>query len=95
MSEWISVEDRLPFTDELVLAIVGKAPFVAIYCRDGEHEGEPYDELDVGSWSEDEEHWYWPEGWYEQQINWEDYRYIQVMESGKPTHWMPLPEPPE
>ena len=94
MSEWISVEDKLPKTDENVLVQAGKIQMVAMYAHHGEHEGEAYDELDVGSWSEDEEHWYWPEGWYEQQVCWDDFKWLQVGDFVKVTHWMPLPEPP-
>jgi hypothetical protein len=33
-------------------------------------------------------------GWYERTDNWDDYSHIAIQE-GKPTNWMPLPQPPK
>ncbi len=67
--EWISVEDRLPETNEAVL-LHGCSCCCVAY-------------LDVyGQWE--------PEG-VESSY---DMAYV-VLQVGNPTHWMPLPEPPE
>lgn len=36
---------------------------------------------------------WWPEGWYEEIDNWDDYASAFVNHS--PTHWMPLPKAPQ
>lgn len=44
-------------------------------------------------YSEETDTYYWPEGWYEQADNWDEYTDI-ALNQGEPTHWMPLPAPP-
>jgi hypothetical protein len=36
---------------------------------------------------------YWPEGWYEQIENWEDFGWVRVCE-GEVVYWQPLPKWP-
>jgi len=63
MSEWISVEDRLPDEDEICLAyptLTGKVYPV----------------------------------WYFAKQGWRTIRFSGEV-GQEPTHWMPLPEPPE
>lgn len=97
-NEWISVEDRLPEHGVNVLVtyknsmrrnrvIVGhrlERYRCESSCEDGEND----------EYCEEKDNYFLKEGWYEQQDNWGEYSSISVNE-GEPTHWMPLPEPPE
>lgn len=49
-------------------------------------------EMDSAEYSEEKDCYYWPEGWYEEIDNWDEFSSIKMY--NKPTHWMPLPEPP-
>ena len=44
-------------------------------------------------YSEERDCYYWPEGWYEQIDNWDDYSAVRFQY--KPTHWMEMPHAPE
>jgi hypothetical protein len=46
-----------------------------------------------GDYDEDEDEYYWPEGWYELIDNWEDYSAVRIHYDV--THWTPLPDGPE
>jgi hypothetical protein len=70
MSEWISVEDRLPEQGEHVLLFNGHWTGV------GKHQPDP-DYPDEGGC---------PYPWQDERTEW-----IEPF----PTHWMPLPAPPE
>ena len=52
-------------------------------------DGEGVDEYDEAN-----DRYTYMEGWWEMLDNWDDYAFVMVNE-GQPTHWMPLPEPPE
>jgi hypothetical protein len=52
--------------------------------------GEDPDE--ISSYCEENDTYYWPEGWWEQIDNWPDYS--QVMINHEVSHWMPMPEGP-
>ena len=98
MSEWISVEDRLPESGRNVLATYtnrfGKRRIiVGCRCDRWKHEA-PCDDECASEYSEEEDEYFLLEGWYEQQDNLDYYASIYVHE-GEVTHWMPLPEPPE
>lgn len=75
MSEWISVNDRLPDTDDIVLAVFDGKVEIAKYCEWRKRD----DELN-GRW-----------------VIVTDYEYNSdiVYDAYYPTHWMPLPAPPE
>jgi len=101
MSEWISVKDQLPENEKKVIVYfkneLGKGRrTTAEYIMAKTVLAEDYlDEEWSDSFPEyDEENdCYWtPEGWYEQQeiteVNW--YLGKDIV-----THWMPLPTPPE
>lgn len=95
--EWISVEDKLPPNNRSVLIRQetgyndNKCTVVGQYVRQYELESS-FDDGDWAEYSEEKDEYFCPEGWYEQQINWDDYAFIHINE--KVTHWMPLPEPP-
>jgi hypothetical protein len=93
---WISVKDEIPRHGQLVLATYKDCGsrqqiIVGFHYEKFKEESmaDCYDEL-----NEDDDTYYYCDGWYEQQINWGEYASIYVNE-GNVTHWMPLPEPPE
>lgn len=49
---------------------------------------------DSMDYNEENDTYYYPEGWYEQIDNWDSYTDMFISE-GVPTHWMPLPNPPQ
>lgn len=96
--EWVSIEDRLPENSKLVIATYinscGNRRTIAgyyLYKYANESNGED-DSSD--EYCEDDETYYYCEGWYEQQDNWNDYAFINVHE-GKVTHWQNKPESPK
>lgn len=98
-SGWVSVDERLPEPDVVVLAayknLHGKwrrirAVYIPAKTRELHYD---YDELE-GVYDEESDTYYWEEGWYEAIDNWDEFAYITVS-GGKVTHWMPLPTPPE
>lgn len=56
MSEWISVEDRLPrYGDPVILCIMGVTQNIT-YCRDGHPDGSCLDWFEPVFFNEDDEH---------------------------------------
>lgn len=54
---------------------------------------EATEECDFGEYCEERDIYCWPEGWYEQIDNWDEFTGVAM--SNIPTHWMPLPQPPQ
>ena len=96
VGEWISVKKRLPKVDKPVLisakynnykyVCVGK--WVEKYSV--EDEGE---EFDFADYNEENDTYYYPEGWYECIYNWGDYSDVFI--SDEVIAWQLLPEPYE
>ena len=58
------------------------------------HTEEDTSESDMDmDYSEEKDCYYWPEGWYEEIDNWDDYSSVKISQAL--THWMPLPEAPQ
>jgi hypothetical protein len=92
----VPVAERLPEPGRKVLAhylnALGKprtiiAEWVPAKTREDSPEG------DLGEYDDETDLFYWPEGWYEQIENWEDFTALLVDE-GEITHWQPLPRGP-
>jgi hypothetical protein len=92
----VPVAERLPEPGRKVLAhylnALGKprtiiAEWVPAKTREDSPEG------DLGEYDDETDLFYWPEGWYEQIENWDDFTALFVDE-GEITHWQPLPRGP-
>ena len=100
--EWVSVEDRLPEPETDVLIVCNRNGYVfvtpAIY-EDGkmltQESAWNWSEIyGYGLYSEEDDDYYIPEGWWEnRQFNPDDVYNNPV--DCTVTHWMPLPKPPE
>jgi hypothetical protein len=94
--EPVPVAERLPEPGKKVLAhylnALGKprtiiAEWVPAKTREDSPDG------DLGEYDDETDLFYWPEGWYEQIENWDDFTALLVDE-GEITHWQPLPRGP-
>ena len=89
---------ELPEEDQIVIATYlnsyGKRRRVrAVYIRQYEEEAGEDDELYV-EYCEEQDEWYFKEGWYELIDNWPDYSSVVIVE-GVVDYWMPMPPAPE
>ena len=92
----VPAAERLPESGKKVLAhylnALGKprtiiAEWVPAKTREDSPDG------DLGEYDDETDLFYWPEGWYEQIENWDDFTALLVDE-GEITHWQPLPRGP-
>ena len=99
---WIPVTERLPDTEDPVLAYCkygicgGGYVCSAFYVAPGTYKEDSdfsWDLEALGDYNEDKDSWEIPTGWYERIHNWDDYGSVAIYSTV--THWMPLPEPPE
>ena len=99
---WISVEDKLPDTETEVLAVCNRNGFrfvcPAIY-EDGtvltqDSMWSWYDLDNYETYSEENDDYFIPEGWWENRQFTPDDIYNNPVDCSV-THWMPLPLPPD
>lgn len=102
LKSWISCSERLPKVEAEVLALCNRDGFrfvcPAIY-EDGKTSQENsvwnWNELwAYGSYDEDNDCYFIPEGWWENRCFNQDDVYNNPIDCPV-THWMPLPEPPK
>lgn len=105
MSEWISVEERLPEAEEVVLVTMQYddfgapplwRPFVSVAAHVGYHERttEDWREYEGETEYDEENDCFWIKPcWYE--VNVVDDNPNWELTCCIVTHWMPLPEPPK
>lgn len=100
--QWISVEDKLPDTETEVLVVCNRNGFrfvcPAIY-EDGtvltqDSMWNWYDLDNYGMYSEENDDYFIPEGWWENRQFTPDDVYNSPVDCPV-THWMPLPELPD
>ena len=96
-SLWIEAGLRLPDPSKKVLAFyrnsLGNGRIVVASWVPANTVQECCDEYDFAEYNEDLDDYFWPQGWYEQIENWDDYGAILIREHTV-THWMPLPSCP-
>lgn len=95
---WIKISDQKPPSNTSVLirqktgykensvTVIGK------YLEKYQEEAGDCDCWEFCDYHEEQDEYFYPEGWYENQWNWDDYASIHINE--EITHWMPLPAPP-
>lgn len=100
--KWISVKDRLPESGVHVFVCCERTGYMGYktqYVCDGFYAGKYKvkvgwrDEDTASEYSEEDDEFYLEEGWYEVIKNWGDYDSVVI--DDRPTHWMPMPEPPK
>ncbi len=92
---WIDVDDFKPPIMRYLLVLQktdsGKSiPVIARYVPKFTEELSGIDDEDFAEYNENDDTYYIPEGWYEQQLNWDYYSDIYIHD--RITHWMLLPE---
>ena len=94
----VPVSERLPEPNVKVLAhyfnCSGKGRTIcAIWVPAKSRSDDVGDNDDFTEYDEEDDKFYWPEGWYEQIENWEDLGWVKVYE-GEVVYWQPLPKWP-
>ena len=93
----VPVSERLPEPSTKVLAhyfndLGRKRTICAIWVPAKSRSGDIGDD-DFTEYDEEDDKFYWPEGWYEAIENWDDLGWIHVDE-GEVVYWQPLPKWP-
>lgn len=99
---WISVEDKLPANETEVLAVCvrnGYRFLCPVIYEDGTVLAQDsiwnwYELYSYGTYSEENDDYFVPEGWWENRHFTPDDVYNNPVDCAV-THWMPLPEPPK
>ena len=99
MSNWVSINDGYPDVGKPVFVYytnkLGKGRTVKAFWAKKFTIEDMGDYRDmVGDYDEERDMYYLQEGWWEMVDNWDEWSHVEI-DQGEPTHWMPLPEPPE
>ena len=93
---WTPVSEALPDPSTKVLAFyrndLGKGRIVVAQWVPANTVKDSCDN-DFSEYNEELDDCFWPEGWYEQIENWDEFSAFRITE-GTVTHWMPLPKGP-
>jgi hypothetical protein len=95
----IPVSERLPEANTKVLAhyfnALGKGRTICAIWVPAKSRSEDCDfpDDDFTEYDEEDDKFYWPEGWYEAIENWDDLGWVKVNE-GEIAYWQPLPKWP-
>ncbi len=97
MIEWISVDDRLPYTGKPVLIarkyrngnpVITRGFYAVKHTLDADN----WEDCEAADYDESTDQYWCPEGWHEEMTS-DCCDYFYSLD--RVTHWMPLPEPPE
>lgn len=93
--KWLPIESAPNLKSVLIYYVNanGKGRTIkAMKC--GQYELMAGNDDDFGEYCDEKDEYFCPAGWYEQIDNWDDYTMVKVYQ-GEPSHWQPLPDPPE
>jgi hypothetical protein len=92
----VPVSERLPEPNTKVLAhyfnALGKGRTICAIWVPAKSRSDDAD-YDFTEYDEEDDKFYWPEGWYEAIENWDDLGWVEVDE-GEVVYWQPLPKWP-
>lgn len=94
--EWISVKDKMPESGEHVLVACrcGNGWYICDAFHTDEKTEVCFFDGDIDAeYDEETDEYYFPEGWWEDIKNWDEYGCVAIGDTV--THWMPLPKLPE
>ncbi len=92
---WTPITEQMPPSGKTVLLKQqhdGCDPFVVVGKYAGKHSIESHGDDDEVDYSEEKDTYYCPEGFYEQQMNWDEYRWIAIDSCMPVIEWMEIPE---
>ena len=93
----VAVSERLPEANTKVLAHyvndLGKGRTICAIWVPAKTRSDEGGHDDFTEYDEEDDKFYWPEGWYEAIENWDELGYVQVYE-GEVDYWQPLPKWP-
>lgn len=93
----VAASERLPEPSTKVLAHyvndLGKGRTICAIWVPAKTRSDEGGHDDFTEYDEEDDKFYWPEGWYEAIENWDEFGYVKVYE-GEVDYWQPLPKRP-